>query len=94
MITLVVKAVIKEDKIEEYKDITKELEIESKKEKGCISYSLYEDINNPQILTFIEVWKDEEAIKIHNNSEHFKRLAPKLRELRDGIYDVNFYKCV
>lgn len=94
MITLVVKALIKEGKIEEYKDITNELAIETRKEEGCISYNLYEDINNPQILTFIEVWKDKEAIEIHNKTEHFKKLAPKLRELREGDSDVNFYECV
>lgn len=94
MITLVVKALIKEGKVDEYKRITNELALESRKEEGCVSYNLYVDIDNPQILTFIEVWKDKKAIETHNNTKHFKKLAPKLRELREGSSEVNFYEYV
>ncbi len=29
-------------------------------------------------LSFIEEWKDKEAIERHNDSEHFTRLVPKM----------------
>lgn len=38
-------------------------------------------------LTFIEEWKDEKAIEIHNNSEHFKSIVPKLSKFKEG--DIN-----
>lgn len=92
MITIVAKSILKQDRKEEFKAVAKELIAESRKEKGNISYTLYEDINDPNTAAFIEVWKDEEAIKLHNESSHFKSLVPKLSELREGKPEVNKYR--
>ena len=92
MITIVAKSLIKQGRIEEYKLLTDRLINESRKEKGCISYNLYQDINNCNILTFIEEWEDEEVIKIHNNSEHFTSIVPKFGDLREGKSEINIYK--
>ena len=91
MITIVAKSLIKHERIEEYKLLTVRLINESRKEKGCISYNLYEDIKNCNVLTFIEEWEDEEAIKNHNNSEHFTSIVPKFADLREKS-EVNLYK--
>ncbi len=37
-----------------------------------------------QVLAFIECWKDQAAIDIHNATEHFTGTFPKLLELCDG----------
>lgn len=92
MITIVAKSILKQGKKEEFKAAAEELIRESRKEKGNISYTLYEDINDSSVVSFIEVWKDEEAIKQHNDSEHFKSIVPKLSELREGKPEVNKYK--
>ena len=83
MITIVAKNVVKEDKIEEFKKEAQEVIEGSKSEKGCISYDLYQDMDCPNILTFIEQWKDEKAIEIHRNTDHFKKVVPRLRALVD-----------
>ena len=90
MITIIAKNFVKEDKLEEFKALARELVVESKKEKGCISYELHEDINNKNILTFIEMWKDREAIDFHNSSAHYTRIVPKFAELREKS-EVNLY---
>ena len=54
MITIVSKAEVRDENIEKYLDLVTELADKSRKESGCISYSLYTDINCPNILTFIE----------------------------------------
>lgn len=90
MIIIVAKSVIKEGKTEEFKALVKELIEESRKELGCISYNLNEDINNKNVLTFIEEWKDKESIELHNNSTHFTTIVPKLGELREQS-EVNLY---
>ena len=94
MITIVAKLILKPGKKEDFKVLTEELRRESRKEKGCISYNLYEDINNPNRLAFIEEWRDEEAIKLHNESKHFTGTIPKLLELREGKSEVNLYKLI
>ncbi|MDW7671841.1 MAG: putative quinol monooxygenase [Bacillota bacterium] len=92
MITIVAKSVLKEGKVEDFKVITRELIEESRKEAGCISYNLYQDVKNHKILTFIEEWEDLEAIELHNVSEHFTRIVPQLSELREGPSEVNLYQ--
>lgn len=93
MITIVAKSIIKEGKVEEFKKLAEELVRESKKEAGCISYDLFEDINESNILTFIEEWKDMDAIEAHNNTAHFTSIVPKFGELREESL-VNMYKRV
>jgi quinol monooxygenase YgiN len=94
MITIVAKSILKPGKKEDFKVLIEELIRESRKEKGCISYNLYEDINNSNILTFIEEWRDEEAIKLHNESKHVTGIVPKLSELREGKSEINLYKLI
>ncbi|NOW06259.1 putative quinol monooxygenase [Clostridium beijerinckii] len=92
MIKIVAKSVIKTEQVENYLTLAKELIDKSRKEEGCISYGLFQDINDISIFTFIEEWKDEKAINLHNNSEHFTRIVPLLGELRVGNGEVNLYK--
>lgn len=94
MITIVAKSIIKEGKIEEFKALTKELINESRKEAGCVSYYLNQDLNNKNVLTFIEQWENKGAIKLHNNSEHYTRIIPKLGEFREKTPEVNLYERV
>jgi len=43
----------------------------TRKEERNISYQLHQNITNPLTYVIVEVWKSQEAIDIHNNSEHF-----------------------
>ena len=94
MITVVAKLTLKPDKKKEFKTLTEELRRESRKEKGCISYDLYEDINNPNVLIFLEEWRDEEAIKLHKESKHYTSSATKRSELQEGKPEINLYKLI
>lgn len=92
MIMIVAKNKVREDKKQEFLRITEELIRKSQKEEGCISYDLYEDIADPYTLTFIESWKDMEAIDLHNKTEHFMSIVPKLANLTEGEIEVRLYK--
>lgn len=92
MIKIVAKSVIKDDEREKYIQLSRELIEKSRQEEGCISYGLYQDINNSSIFTFIEEWQDQKAIDLYNNSEHFKRIVSILDELKIEKGEVNLYK--
>jgi len=94
MIIIVAKNIIKEGMSDEFKRLTKELIVESRKEEGCISYVLHEDINNPCILTFIESWTDQKAIDFHNTTKHFTTIVPKLSAIAKEASQVNLYKAL
>lgn len=94
VITIVAKSTIKAGKKEEYLNLIEELILKSREEKGCISYNLYEDIKNPNVMTFIEEWEDEDAISAHNATIHYTTIVPKLRELREGNGEVSLYRMI
>jgi len=91
MITIVAKNSIKQEKVEEFKCLAEKLINESRKEKGNISYNLYQDINNCYVFTFIEEWENEDIIKTHNNSKHFTSIVPKFVDLQEKQSEVNLY---
>lgn len=94
MLTVVARCVVKKEEIQNFKDYTVELIAESRKEIGNISYALYQDNSNPQILTFIEEWQDEAALEEHRLTKHFVAILPKLRLLQEVETEVNLYtKC-
>jgi quinol monooxygenase YgiN len=92
LITIVAKTVVIESEIETFINLANELITESKKEAGCREYNLYQDTENKNVLTFIEKWEDEEAIKLHNESAHFTSIVPKLGEMQVKDTEVNLYK--
>jgi quinol monooxygenase YgiN len=94
MINIIAKNHVKKDKIEEFKATAKPLIAASRAEAGCISYSLFEDVKDSSILTFIEEWESLEAITIHNNSSHFTSIVPLLAPLTEKPTDVNLYEKV
>lgn len=94
MITIVAKITIKKECIDEFIELANKLVEESRKEIGCEEYQLYQDINNSQVLTFIEKWADEKAIEIHNQSKHFTAIVPKFSDLEEVPTEINLYKAI
>jgi len=92
MIKVVAKSKIKEGKIDKYVELTEELINKTREEDKNISYKLFQDLENPNILTFIEEWEDKEGLDKHMESEHFKKIVPMLSEYRIGEGEVNIYK--
>lgn len=92
MIKVVAKNYVKPEEVEKFKEYAAELIKETLKEEGNISYNLYEDTNNKHILTFIEDWKDNDALDLHMNSVHFKKIVPELSKLQEKDMEINIYK--
>ena len=80
MIKVVFKFKLKPDvSVEDYLVIAREAISETRKEKGCISYTINVDINDPSILTMLEEWEDQESLNQHNKNEMFKKLFKSLK---------------
>lgn len=92
MIKIVADNFVQEDAVQTFIELAAELVKKSRKEEGNISYSLYEDLSDPSHLTFVEEWKDSDAIRAHNASEHFTKIFPKLGALCVQESIINTYK--
>jgi quinol monooxygenase YgiN len=93
MIKVVAKGYFLEGKAEEAIKLYKELVEKTRTEEGCISYSLFRDIEDDSILTMIEEWESKDALDKHFKTEHFTKLVPMIGKLRKSS-EVNIYKLV
>jgi quinol monooxygenase YgiN len=84
MIKIIVRNRIRKGRKAEFLALVKELVEESRREEGNMAYGLWQDRSDPDILTFVEDWKDQVAIDAHNATEHFQRIVPQMRELADA----------
>ena len=50
-------------------------------EPGCLQFDVAQDPKDPARLVMLEVYKDEAAIKAHQDSAHFKDFRPTISEL-------------
>jgi quinol monooxygenase YgiN len=67
---LIVKFEVKKDKLEFVKSELMKILEPTRNEEGCILYELHQDLNNPNILMFYEVWKTKDYWKAHDNKQH------------------------
>lgn len=47
---------------------------------GCISYEAFTSLTSDNHIEIIETWRDEDALRDHSESGHFRRLVPILEE--------------
>ena len=83
MIRVVSKSIVKEGRLEEIKKLFAELVPEVRKEEGCISYGLYEDIDNPMTLAMLEEWASEESLEKHKNTPHLRSIGPLVKDCKE-----------
>jgi len=90
MIRLVVSIKVDDKKREEFLNVSKALVSESRKEAGCLEYFCIEsDLTN--FFYIIELWKDEESLAKHNETEHFKKYVPMLNSLKESEIIIEKY---
>ena len=91
MIKVVARTIVREECIEAYHTLAKELVTETQKESGNISYTLNQSVENKKLHAMIEVWESREALDAHMASEHFKRIVPQMAEYAEEKYPLELY---
>ncbi|WP_304341310.1 putative quinol monooxygenase [Metaclostridioides mangenotii] len=94
MIKVIQRSVIKENHLSDALMLYQLLVKETLKEKGCLSYELFQELDNSNNLTLIEDWEDIKALQRHTQTPHFITLVEKLalyeKELPVLIYKKLF----
>ncbi|WP_160692046.1 putative quinol monooxygenase [Clostridium sp. C2-6-12] len=91
MIKVIAKNFVKKDNVDEVLKLSKELVEATVKENGCISYEMYQDVKDNNILTMIETWENKEALTKHSQSEHFQRIVPLMSTYMEKPAEMNIY---
>lgn len=92
MITIVAKITLKPGVKADFVATVQEMIKKSRAEAGNAAYDLYEDIEDRNVVSFIEQWKDEAAIESHNATAHFKAGIAAMKPLADNIEIVRYRK--
>jgi len=71
-VTVVAKVVAKKESLEIVRRELLKLVAPTRKENGCIEYSLHQDQQEPTLFIFYETWESPAALEKHLGSEHFK----------------------
>lgn len=74
MIQYQVKVVTRQHKDEEFVSFLNTISQEFRKEKGCVGFELYRDIEKENAFTIVGVWKNRKAMKEHFQGENYKVL--------------------
>lgn len=81
---IIVKFEIEQEHLELVKSELLKILEPTRKEEGCMLYELHEDIENPNILMFYEVWETKEHWMVHDKQEHIevfrKAVAGKIKK--------------
>lgn len=91
MLKVVAKNMFEKENLEKVIALYQELIAETRKEQGCISYELYQDIDNPCIFAVIETWENKACLEAHFEAAHFKRLVPEIGKLKISEKDMHVY---
>ena len=91
-IRVVAKFHVKPEKIQEFVGLCKKLVDETVNEEGCIEYGLYQELQNQEILTMLEEWRDESSLDEHMKSNHFVEILPLVSKCLVKETEVSVYK--
>jgi quinol monooxygenase YgiN len=93
MIVIAGHFVLDRSKREQAVAAAREMMSETRKEKGCISYTFSADLEEPGRFRIFEEWESEEALMAHFQAPHMARLQQALgglgvREMKVQRYEV------
>ena len=91
MIKVVARTLVREECIEAYHALAKEIVEETKKDRGMITYTMNQSTGDKRLHAMIEAWEDMEALKSHMASEHFRRIVPQMAQYAEESYPPEIY---
>ena len=91
MIKVVARTKVREECIEAYQALAREIVAETQKEPGNITYTMNQSTGDKRLHAMIEAWESMEALQAHMASEHFKRIVPQMAQYAEEGYPPEIY---
>ena len=73
--------------ISKSKDLVKSTRLES----GCVSYGLYADTENDNILLVFEQWENIDALELHMETDHFKTFDQSIQDFLAEDVEITIF---
>ncbi len=87
-VRVIARAVAREGKAEELRNLLRGMVAPTRAEAGCIYYELFES-NLPGLFYFNELWESQRHLDAHAASRHFTEIFGKSKALMQGPPEVN-----
>ncbi len=80
-IVLVARLKVKDDAVEEAKQMALSIADDSRSEEGNINYDIHQAIDDPTVFVWHETWKNKAALDEHFEKDYFKSFFARAGEL-------------
>lgn len=84
-LSVIAKIIAKKESVENVKSELLKMIEPTRKEEGCIEYSLHQDNDNPAIFVFYETWDSDLCLEKHMNTDHFKKFVTAIAGITEGV---------
>ncbi len=92
MIKVVARTLVREECIEAYHALAREIVEKTKQlDRGNVFYTMNQSVEDKRLHAMIEAWESMEALQAHMASEHFKRIVPQMAEYAEEKYPPELY---
>jgi quinol monooxygenase YgiN len=88
---VIAKVKARPDKVSELRSILTSLVEPTRKEPGCISYTLLQNNEDPTDFVLVEEWQSSTALQSHFATKHFRDALVKLPNLVAAEPDIQRY---
>ena len=91
MIKVVARTLVREECIEAYHALAREIVEKTKQESGNVFYTMNQSMEDKRLHAMIEAWESMEALQAHMASEHFRRIVPQMAQYAEENYPPELY---
>jgi len=88
LLTVVATIKARNDTVDKVRAQLSRLVEPTRKEKGCVEYTLYQDNENPSVFIFYENWESPTDLDAHMKSAHFKECFAAI----EGMFDLEVHR--
>jgi quinol monooxygenase YgiN len=91
MITVMARAAVRPDQVEEVARMLRDVCAQSRKEAGCLGYNVYQDASDPTRFSTVEDWADPAAVDTHMAMPYVVALLAKLPDMVTAAPEIVSY---
>jgi quinol monooxygenase YgiN len=92
MIIVAGSVLVQEGKRERATELASAMSKATKAEAGCVDYTFYTDLENPNRFFIFEVWETQAALDKHFQTEHMRVFNRGLPEVLAAKPDITRYE--
>ena len=80
------------DHRDEALDLIRDMTEKCPNDEGTIEYQASTDVNDPNLVRFVERYEDEEAVETHRGTDHYEEFGKTIQDMMAGKPDIDRYE--